>query len=117
MSFRRKKTAAEENRVWQDFCQANAKQLQDAGIPPALYESKTLFDHFLMHGYIDLQPEITRFSLDHLSPRQRDLLIEVVVLYLKAGFVDPGIGGIMGNVMQQEILRRASGSEAANAVN
>jgi hypothetical protein len=109
MTFRRQKAAAEKQRSWQNFCQANSNFLQAAGIPPALYESKKNFDVFLMHGYIDLQPEITRFNVDQLSPLQQDLLVEVVVRYLQAGFADPGISGFMGGNMHQEILRRVAG--------
>jgi hypothetical protein len=36
-----------------------------------------------------------------------EVLIEVAARYLRAGFPDPGIGGLLGGPRREEILRRA----------
>jgi hypothetical protein len=90
-----------------DFRQANAALLQASGVPASLYESRELFDDLLMHGYIDHHEEPTHFSVSRLSRSQVEALVEVAARYLRSGFPDPGISGLMGARTQEEILRRA----------
>lgn len=106
MSFRRSKTAVREARAYRDFVQANATLFQASGVPISLYESRDLFDDLLMHGYIDHHSDPTHFFVGRLSAEQRAALVEVVVLYLRAGFPDPGIGGFMGGPTRDEVFRR-----------
>jgi hypothetical protein len=106
MSFRRSKEAVSEGRAWQNFRQANAELLRSSGLPLSLYESRDLFDDFLMHGYIDHHEDATHFFIGQLSETQKALLVEVIVRYLRAGFPDPGITCFM-DAVRDEILRRA----------
>jgi hypothetical protein len=92
-----------DRKRWRDFLQANALLLHASGLPISLYESRKLFDDFLMHGYSGS----TRFSVNGLSAVQREALVEVVVEYLRSGFADPGMSGLMGGDVGDEILRRA----------
>jgi hypothetical protein len=107
MSYRRSKRAALQARAWSDFRQANAVLLQASGVPASLYESRELFDDLLMHGYIDHHEDRTHFFVGQLSQSQMGALVEVAARYLRAGFPDPGIGGLMGARTQEEIRRRA----------
>lgn len=106
MSFRRSKTATQTTREYHGFVQANSALFQASGVPISLYQSRELFDDLLMHGYIDHHPDPTRFFVGQLSAEQQAALVEVVVLYLRAGFPDPGIGGFLGGHARDEIIRR-----------
>lgn len=107
MGFRRNKASISESRAYQDFFLANEKLIESSGVPISLCERRELFDDLLMHGYIDHHDDPTHFSVEQLSTAQLDSLVEVVVAYLRAGFPDPGIAGIMGGLSRDEIFRRA----------
>ncbi|HEV8581234.1 MAG TPA: hypothetical protein VGX68_19385 [Thermoanaerobaculia bacterium] len=108
MGFRRSKQTALEARNWRRFLEANRESLDQAGIPGTIYEFRERFDDLLMHGCLDHHPDATRFTTDELDERQRALLIEIIVRYLRAGFGNPGLG-IFGSDIHNQILRRAAG--------
>lgn len=107
MSFRRSKTTARETRAWMYFLEVNASLLQASGVPISLCESREIFDDLLMHGYIDHHSDSTHFSIEQLSLQQREVLVDVIVQYLRSGFSDPGIARFKGGPTSEEIIRRA----------
>src|SRR5688572_19123998 len=88
-------------KAYRGFLQAKTDLLDASGLPISIYESRRLFDDFLMHAYSARR----HFSVDVLSVEQREALVKVAVRYLQAGFADPGICAAICD--HEEILRRA----------
>jgi hypothetical protein len=107
MSFRRGKTTARESLAWMYFVEVNSSLLQASGVPISIYKSREMFDDLLMHGWIDHHSDPTHFSVEHLSQQQLEVLVEVIVEYLRFGFSDPGIVRFKRGPTSKEIIRRA----------
>jgi hypothetical protein len=105
MSYRKSKKTSAEARTWAQFVQAHQKQLEQTELPTEFYETREMWNDFLMHGYIDHHDDVTGFTIDMMSETARTVLADVVVAYL-AEFGDPGIM-LFGPEQVKGIKRRA----------
>lgn len=99
-----------ERRRWKQFKTQHRRLFLDTGLPLANCESRELFDHFLMHGYLGCQEDFTSASVDELSPRQLGALKVLVVAYLRQGFDDPGLS--LFSTAEDDRLRKEAGLES-----
>ncbi len=106
MSFRRSKQDSGRSRAWRHFLAENRELLARSGVPLRIHESMELWEDFLMHGFLDHHPDEPSFMLEELTPEQRELLKEIIVVYLQAGFDDPGLG-LFSRQEREEIMRAA----------
>jgi hypothetical protein len=88
MSFRKNN---DRNRLWDRFCQANRKLIEDIGLPWTTVETWDVFAYLLMHGIVDHHVDPTHFDIDELSQEKRELFRLLLDNYFAAGFADPGM--------------------------
>ena len=107
MSFRRAKDAATQGQLWKCFIREHHQELCELGMPEQRFREKAEFDHWLMHGYHPLDP--SRFSVEQIEQRKRELLIHLLSDYIDVGFADPGMS-ILTNEERRRILGRGGAS-------
>jgi hypothetical protein len=84
MGYRRSPDRISAERAWQQFVDANAELISDAGIPATATSSIDAWDDFLVHGYVvgDTIP----FKVQQLTDGQYQALVSLVLNYFAAGY-------------------------------
>lgn len=91
MSHRRDSADAAEKRRWRRFLDDNRAEFEATGLPQHLYQTRAVFDDFLMHGHLDHHAAPFQFSFAELTQDRATAARELVVRYLAAGYQDPGL--------------------------
>lgn len=87
MGYRRPEQNAELERRWRDFTSDEQRLFDEAGLPGVLRSDHRVFDHFLMHGFLD---DGSGFDVGQLDAVQRIALDQLVGVYVLR-FYDPGV--------------------------
>jgi len=112
MSFRRSKEAVEADRDWRQFTEENRGLLLLSGIPERIWQSRSLFDNLLMHGYVAHLPEVNWYVIQRLPAEELEPVVELVGRYLAAGFPDPGVWCFPNTSYHKDAYRRAGLTQA-----
>lgn len=86
MVYRRSKEKIQAAQAWATFVDHNREQFLAAGLPELMTKSISHWDHFLMHGYLDEQGDLNRFTIDQLSEKQYWALFKLVESYFVFGY-------------------------------
>jgi hypothetical protein len=99
VSFRRSKTQAQYATRWREFL-GEQRDLFDASGLPGMVADRSVFDEFLMEGFVGMPGALAdgvAFDLDELDEKQRAALGRLVALYV-ARFGDPGLTGAIASL-------------------
>jgi hypothetical protein len=86
MGYRRSPEKVKSARGWRAFVDRNQALIEAAGLPLIVIESVDHWEDFLMHGYLDHHDDPAGFSVDQISERQYNALVQLVESYFVSGY-------------------------------
>jgi hypothetical protein len=74
------------NVQWKKFLKEYSNIINKTGIPFEYFDQHTIWIDFLLHGFIDHQPDLIKFTIDNLNVNEYKYFKLLVQKYFEFGF-------------------------------
>ncbi len=75
-----------ERQKWKKFRTAESKLFESSGLPLEYSRNEKLWIDFLMHGYIDHNPDYIKYTVHDMNNIEYNNFVKLVHLYFEYGF-------------------------------
>lgn len=65
-----------ENKVWKDWLRENKDFIERCNLPETILKSRSHWEDFLLHGYLDHHEDESNFNLENLSTELQTNLLD-----------------------------------------